>query len=286
MKTIIIADSGSTKTDWRIIDVSSKKTVNEVVTGGINPYFMTEDDIVKTIKEQWDTDILLKNIQKIYFYGAGCSSESKCKIVNQGLHRFFSSADIYVYHDLLAAARALFGQEEGIAAILGTGSNSCLYRHMQVEEEIFSLGYLFGDKGSGGHIGRKIVDAYLKDEMPDRLTLEFQKNYPLTKEQILDNVYNKPSPNRFLASFSEFASNNFEAAFIQQIIKNSFRDFFDYQITRYTNYQRYPLRVVGSVGFYFRNIMEDVASEYDMKVDRVIQNPVENLVQFHLSDLP
>ena len=286
MKNILIADSGSTKTDWWIIDVLTKKTVGEVVTAGVNPYFMTADDISMMLNEQWNADFFVKNIQKIYFYGAGCSSETKCKTVNKGLYRFFTSADIYVYHDLLAAARALFGKENGIAAILGTGSNSCLYRHMQVEEELFSLGYLFGDKGSGGHIGRKIVDAYLKDEMPDRLRSDFQKKYSLTKEQILDNVYNKPSPNRFLASFSEFSSMNIDAAFIQQIIKDSFRDFFDYQITRYTNYQEYPLRVVGSVGFYFKDILEGVASEYNMKVEQVIQNPVENLVQFHLSDLP
>lgn len=282
MENILIADSGSTKTDWRIIDVSSGNTVDKIVTDGVNPYFMTTDTIVKMLKEQWKSDVSLKNIQKIYFYGAGCSSESKCNIVSKGLNHFFIYSDIYVNHDLLAAARALFGKAEGIAAILGTGSNSCLYRNMQIEEEFFSLGYLFGDKGSGGHIGRMIVDAFLKDEMPDRLHVEFQKEHPLSKEQILDSVYNKPSPNRFLASFSGFAGNNLDAAFIQQIIKNSFRDFFDYHITRYTGYQNYPLRVVGSVGFYFRDILEAVADEYDMKIDLVIQNPVENLIKFHM----
>ena len=285
MEKFIIADSGSTKTDWRIIDNISGKTVNKIVTGGVNPYFMAATDISKMLNAQWDSSVLPGDIQKIYFYGAGCSSDSKCEIVQEGLSNFFIHTEINVYHDLLAAARALFSREEGIAGILGTGSNSCLYRQEDIEEENFSLGYLFGDSGSGGHIGRKIITSFLKDEMPERLKIQFKEKYPLSKEEVLDNVYNKPSPNRFLAGFAEFAGQNVDAAFIQQIIKDSFREFFRNQITHYTNYKEYPLRIVGSIGFHFQDILKAVADEYDMNVDLIIQNPVEELLNFHLSGL-
>ncbi|MFO8088098.1 MAG: hypothetical protein R6T91_09910 [Bacteroidales bacterium] len=282
MEKIIIADSGSTKTDWKIISLQKHVDWMNVETSGVNPYFMTSDDIVQMLTNEWSNKELLAGVEKIYFYGAGCSSPAKCDIVRDGLQPFFSNIQIYVHHDLLAAARALFAFDNGIAGILGTGSNSCLYQNHKIQQEFFSLGYFFGDYGSGAHIGKSIVSAYLQHRMPDDLARRFDEMYQLSKEQILDRVYNQPNPNRFLAGFARFASDNFEYAFLHQIVLNCFRDYFDHEVSRYPDYMDYPLRFVGSIAHYFQETLESVAREYHTAVDAVIKNPADDLVRFHI----
>mgnify|MGYP006280422649 FL=1 len=278
MKKTIIADSGSTKTDWRLQDDGDN--VEKIITPGINPYFMDAAEITTMLKNNWNEQVPAQTIDKVFFYGAGCSSKTKCEIVSKGMSDFFKNAEIKVYHDLLAAARSLFEDEEGIAGILGTGSNSCLYVNGQIWEELFSLGYMFGDHGSGAQIGKNIVDAFLKDQLPDYVRNRFIETYQYSKEELLDHIYNRPNPNRFLAGFSEFASKNMDSAFIHQIVKNCFSDYFKYQISKYSN-KNYRIRFVGSVAYYFRDVLETVAAEYGMKVDLVIKNPVENLLAYH-----
>lgn len=283
MTKIIIADSGSTKTDWRISDFKKKVIEEQQITDGINPYFMSSEEILKSLKQTWKASVNLRQVEHIFFYGAGCSSVTKCNTVHQGLSEFFPQARVEVHHDLLAAARALFGDDDGIAGILGTGSNSCLFSEGEIKENIFSLGYFFGDEGSGAHIGKTVVRAFLKQEMPDELSEKFKFEFGLSKEQILDNVYNKPNPNRFLAQFARFAGENISSAFLHQIVKDCFRQHFEYQITRYSNYRKYPLRFVGSVAFHFQGVLSEVAREYKISVDRIIKNPAEDLVQYHMN---
>lgn len=279
MEKTIIADSGSTKTDWRVQNDFNNEF--KVITPGINPYFMDSTEITTMLKNNWNEQVSAQAIDKVFFYGAGCSSKTKCNLVHNGLSDFFHNADIHVYHDLLAAARSLFADEDGIAGILGTGSNSCLYINGQIREELFSLGYMFGDHGSGAQIGKYIVDAFLKDQMPDYMSKRFINSCHLSKEEILDHIYNHPNPNRFLAGFSEFAGKNMDSAFIHQIVKNCFSDYFKYQISKYSDYKNYRIRFVGSVAYYFRDVLETVAAENGMKIDLTIKNPVENLVAYH-----
>lgn len=285
MKKILLADSGSTKTDWRLINVKSGDVVKKIQTSGINPYFMDSPAITKILEQEWDTAISFTEISEIFFYGAGCSSTRKCEKVHKGLDAFFPVNKIEVLHDLLASARALFGDGLGIAGILGTGSNSCLYYDHEIRENIFSLGYFLGDEGSGAHIGKTFIRAYLKGEIPKNIKDTFDEFYHYTREDILDGVYNKPNPNRFLAGFASFVGENIREAFLQQIVKDCFREYFHYQITQYTEYSSQPLRLIGSIAFHFRDILNEVARENGMKVDLVIKNPAEHLVKYHIDRL-
>ncbi len=285
MANIVIADSGSTKTDWRIVDSENFLNKQKILTAGINPYFMSDADITAIVRAQWSAKVEPGSIDKIWFYGAGCSADSKKQKVRKGLHNFFAGAEVFVYHDLLAAARALFGDQNGIAGILGTGSNSCKFSDGEVSENVFSLGYFFGDEGSGAHIGKSLVKAFLKSELPAVLQKSFYDRYGYSREQIIDQVYNKPNPNRFLAGFAAFCGENNDSPFIQQIVRDCFRDYFRYQISRYSSYRSYPLRLTGSVAYYFKDSLEVVAEEFKTKVELVIKNPADRLVEYHLQRL-
>ncbi len=285
MANIIIADSGSTKTDWRVLNTSDFHQKQRVLTSGINPYFMSAKEIYQSILKQWGDAIEPRSVKKIWFYGAGCSADGKKRKVYAALGRFFSQAEVFVHHDLLAAARALFGDQNGIAGILGTGSNSCKYVDGKISENVFSLGYFFGDEGSGAHIGKSLVKAFLKDELPAGIQKRFDEQLGYSKEQILDQVYNKPNPNRFLAKFSAFCGENNDSPFIQQIIRNCFSDYFRYQICRYASYRDFPLRLTGSVAYHFKDSLSVVAEEFNMKVELVIKNPADHLVDYHLQRL-
>jgi glucosamine kinase len=278
----LIADSGSTKTDWVLID--KKTSLSNLKTIGFNPYFQTKDQISIEINEHL-RPFLGDNISKIdhiYYYGAGCSNETNCKIVLDGIHNGLGLKNIEINHDLLAAARALCGQKPGIASILGTGSNSCLYDGKNVIENVPSVGYLFGDHGSGAHIGMTFIQAYFDGELPAKIKKDFEAN-GYHREEILDNVYKKPMPSRYLASINKFVSENIKEAFVRQLVKDCFLSFFHQQIGKYTDSRNYTVNSVGSIGYYYKNILAEVANEEGYKLGKVIKSPIVGLVEFHQS---
>jgi len=276
---ILIADAGATKVQWVVIHEG--KASEPIETAGFNPYFMApkvledavEKDLVPFIKQGY--------ITRVFYYGAGCSTQAKCGIVEDVLREIFDRADIEIQHDLLGAARALLNRQEGIACILGTGSNSCLFNGKDIAENVTSLGYLFGDEGSGAYIGKMILTAFLRKKMPENIRQDFDKRYGYSVENILDSVYSKPHPNRFLASFALFAGDHRSEQFIQDIVRQNFLDFFRDQVTQYTNYKEKQLGVVGSVGFHFQDIFREIAAENGMKVSKFIKSPIEGLVEYH-----
>ena len=280
---ILIADSGSTKTDWRLIDRSNK--IHQYKTVGFNPYFQSTEDIARELEENllnqmepaMDGDSL-----SVYFYGAGCSSEAKCRIVGDAIRQVLPKAQVEIEHDLLAAARALCGSGEGIAAILGTGSNSCFYDGKKITDNVFSLGFILGDEGSGAYLGKRLLQYYLYRELPAELEEKFMEKYKLSKEDILDSIYKKPLPSRFLASFSQFLGSHMKHPFIQDLLYKGIDDFFIHHITKYPRHQEVRFNCVGSVGFYYSTILKQVASDRGITVGNIIESPIAALTLYHL----
>lgn len=282
---IIIADGGSTKTNWCLLDDEQKRIYFN--TEGYNPYFSDTEYIVNSLKKSLPADLNTAKITELYYYGAGCSTPEKVTTVVNAMETVFSSAKVFVGHDLLAAARALLGVTPGFAAILGTGTNTCLYNGQDITLNIDSLGYFLGDEGSGSFIGKRLLRDYMRGFMPGNLQEVFYETYKLTDEDILDHLYNKPLPNRFCASFSKFIyDNNNYVEYTRDVVGEAFRAFFKNLVSRYPDYQNYPLNCVGSVGYNFRDILAEVAHEYGMQVGKIIRSPIDDLVHYHLELAP
>lgn len=276
----LIADSGSTKTDWVLCH---QEEVARFSTIGYNPFFINEDGIVQSIEANLLEALGEGDITEVYFYGAGCSSDEKRMVVHKALSRVFSGARIEVNHDLLAAARALLGNSTGFAAILGTGANTCIYNGNVITHNVDSLGYLIGDEGSGSYIGRKLVRDFMRKTLPTDLIGPFDSAFGYTNADMYEHLYFKPLPNRFLASFSKFAGDHLEHPYIKEIIASSFDDFFKYLVSKYPEYSNYSFNCVGSVGFVFKEFLVDAAHRYNMKVGTIIKTPIDRLVHFHLA---
>lgn len=278
---IIIADGGSTKTNWCLLDDNQKKIYFN--TEGYNPYFVDSDYIVSSLKKGLPQDLPIEKIKEVNYYGAGVHNEEKAKIVEDAFRVLFPVAKIEVGHDLLAAARALLGTKAGFAAILGTGTNSCIYDGNEITYNINSAAYILGDEGSGSHIGKKLLTDFVRGLMPEDIAKEFYKTYNLTPDEIMDNVYTKPLANRFCASFSKFVyDNNINIEYTRKIVDNSFEDFFNNLVSKYPDYQNYTFNCIGSVGYNFRNVLEEKATQYGMKVGKILRSPIDDLVKFHI----
>jgi len=279
---IIIADGGSTKTNWCLIDDSGKKIYFN--TEGYNPYFVSSEYIQSSLKNGLPNDLPLEQVSEVHYYGAGVHNEEKSDIIKDAFKVFFTNAKISVGHDLLAAARALLGTESGFAAILGTGTNTCIYDGDDITLNINSAAYILGDEGSGSYIGKKLLTDYVRGLMPENVREEFWKTYQITQDEVMDRVYTKPLANRFCASFSKFVyDNNVNLEYSRNIVKTSFVDFFTNLVSKYPNYKDYTFNCIGSVGYNFRNVLEETANEFGMTVGKIIRSPIDDLVKFHMN---
>jgi N-acetylglucosamine kinase-like BadF-type ATPase len=274
----IIADSGSTKTHWIVIQEKGK--FKSFYSQGINPYFLNVDEMVHIIKECF-SGFPTEEVKEVYFYGAGCSLQEKCSQVQVSLAKVFSKANIETNSDLLAAAHALFGRQSGVACILGTGSNAAVYDGEKFTNKIQSLGYLLGDEGSGSYIGRQLVQSYFRKEMPKELRAEFAKEFNLDSKEVLESVYKQPFPNRYLASFALFASKHTKDKFIINIVRLSFCDFIKYQLDTLSFNKELPIGFVGSIAFYFQDILKEELESKGYILASVLKNPIESLEVFY-----
>ena len=282
---IIIADGGSTKTNWCLVTEDGKKVYFN--TEGYNPYFSGKEYIIESLNESLPTDLEKDKITEVNYYGAGCSTPEMRKIVEDAMQVVFAQSKISIGHDLLAAARALLGNNEGFAAILGTGTNTCLYDGREVINNIDSGAYILGDEGSGCHIGKKLLVDYLRGYMPEAVRKSFWDTFKLTPDDINEIVYTQPRANRFCASFSKFVyDNNLNIEYSRNLVRTSFDDFFRNLVTHYPDYQKYTFNCIGSVGYNFRNVLEEVVTENGMTVGNIIRSPIDNLVKYHLELAP
>lgn len=275
---IVIADSGSTKTDWVIIGQEEPKAIN---TMGFNPVYHEEELIYEKTLEGFPADFPFETVDEVYYYGAGCWDRGRKEVVARALRRIFTKGKVEVDHDLLGAARACCGNQAGIACIIGTGSNSCLYDGKQVIDNVTNLGYLVGDEGSGAFLGKELVRTYFYREMPGDLVEIFEERYPGGKAHILDEIYEKPQPNVYLASFTKFLSDHRDHIFIQKLIYKGLAIFIDRHVRKYRNHSSLPIHFVGSVAFYFQDFTKVILEERDMQPGIFLQKPIDRLVEFH-----
>ena len=276
---IVIADAGSTKTDWSLLD--KKKGISFFRTEGFNPYFNDPDTIISGFKKELPGDINYPMIEKVYYYGAGCSTEKNCKIIYKALNILFPKSVLDIGDDLLGAARSLFGNEEGIACILGTGSNSGFYDGRLITERLPSFGYLFGDEGSGAHLGKLLINDYINNNVPEDIRRAFDEKYNFSLGNILEGVYKNPYPNRFLASFTGFLTENIKSEYIEQLVKSSFTQFFEKQLKKYSTFETTEVACIGSVAYHFRKVFQEIAAENSLKVTRFLKNPMKGLIRYH-----
>ncbi|MCW3128137.1 MAG: hypothetical protein JWO03_3795, partial [Bacteroidetes bacterium] len=223
-----------------------------------------------------------ETVKQIYFYGSGCSSPERQDIVHQGLKKFFPAADIYVDHDMMAAVIATYDGRRCIACILGTGSNACVYDGVEIDHTLQrGMGYILGDEASGSYFGRKLLQGFLYKELP-QATYDYMLNtYDLTKEKILWAVYNEPHANVYMARFAQVLSQSHDREYIENLVLNGFRDFFEHDVKCFAGYQTMPVHFVGSIAYHFRSLLQKVAEEYGCELGAVDRQPVYKLLEWH-----
>ena len=274
----LLADSGSTKTTWCMID--HDKNVKTCTTGGINPFQLGRDEILHLLETEFT--LPPASYSKIWFYGAGCAYTDSNQIVYDALSRYFDTSEIEINSDLLAAARSLCGKYPGIACILGTGSNSCYYDGKEIVQNILSLGYVLGDEGSGNHLGRKLLSEILGKRLSPAISDIFFNTYPVTINEILDSVYRKPFPNRYLAQYARFVYDKMDYPEILSLASDCFRDFFGRKVMQYEAAKKYPVNCTGSIAYHFSEIIKKIAGEFGLTIGNISQEPMEGLIKYHL----
>lgn len=281
---ILVADSGSTKCDWIVVNKDGFQS-DKICTMGFNPFFHSSDFIAGKIQEKEELLSFADKIEKIFFYGAGCSSEEFKTTVGNGLLTVFKNAEITVDHDLAGAAFATSKGEPGISCILGTGSNSCYYDGENITEAVPALGYILGDEGSGAYFGRQLLRLYLYKELPTHIHAAFEERFKIQKQEIFEKVYMKPHANVFLASFMRFLSDMREDEWVRKFMYKGFSEFLTIHVWKFKNYKEVPVHFVGSVAFYFQDLLKHEAKIHHIKVGEIVKQPVVNLVEYHKKDL-
>ncbi len=279
---ILIADSGGSKLDWRMLHKDGK--IEQAHGSGFNPYYHSVDDLQKSIEGNL-LPLLSNKVDLIFFYGAGLSSESNVQAVYHTLKHIFPEAKIEINWDLLAAARSLCGQEQGIACILGTGSNSCYYDGVDIAHHVPTLGWILGDEGGGAFLGKRLVNDYIRGELPNKLGDQFYARFSLDREEILEHVYQKEKPSAFLGSFSKFIFQHVKEPYCYNLVYSSFEEFFQKNVMKYDNYQSMKVHFTGSVAFYFSDILRQVANDIGVTVKNIVESPIAGLSLYHQKDL-
>jgi N-acetylglucosamine kinase-like BadF-type ATPase len=275
---ILIADSGSSKTDWRVIHSDGKISQHRGV--GFNPYYMTSEEMVIQMRHDFLVN-LESDIDEIYFYGSGCSAPDRKAEVSNALRTIFRQAKIEVDHDLAAAAHATCGHHAGIACILGTGSNSCDYDGKAIIATRPAAGYILGDEGGGCYVGRKFLIDFIHEEMPKHIRKGAIERFHITQNIIQDHVYRQPFPSRYMASFCRFITENKADPYCYGLYYDSFKDFFAKHIFKYEDYQNKSANFVGSIAYYNSDILRKAASDSGINVNIIIESPIAGLTLYH-----
>jgi glucosamine kinase len=276
--SILIADSGSTKSEWCFISNGRKKIIN---TQGASPYFLNELQLVDMMRKELLPSLKKSEPTSVYFYGTGCAAAANRAIVRRAINRIFPNARIAVEDDLTGAARALCGRNKGIVVNLGTGSFSAYYNGRKIIRKSPGLGYVLGDEGSGAYLGKKVLQHYLYQTFDTEMRNKFEKKYQITASEILDSVYKKPLPNRYIASFTMFLSENRGHYMIDNIIEDGLRDFFRVHLTIYPETGKIPIFFTGSVAFGFQDILKELCRDFGWETGRFIAKPMEGLIAYH-----
>ena len=276
---ILIADSGSTKCAWAICTTDGK-ILSIHKTSGFNPKYSSFDSITSELNSS-KLNSIKTEIKEVYFYGAGCSSESKNVIIKEPLQAFFSNAEIIIRHDLEAALKATYKESPIISCILGTGSNSCIFDGDNIIENAPSLGYIAGDEASGNFFGKQLINLYVNNALPRNIVEKFENWTTERKDEIIENIYSVQRPNLYLATFFRFMYENKEEQIFDSIFRKGIQHFFDLHIKCFDNYKKYPLTFVGSVAYFLSDYINKIAKKEGMQVQEIVQSPIKNLVKEH-----
>ena len=274
---IVIADSGSSKTDWLFLSSVEEFTIK---SPGINPFFQQTEEIYAMLSNVFSQTTTHK-VNEVYFYGAGCIKDKTSRIVEGALQNLFPKAKIYVEDDMLGAARAVLGKSEGIACILGTGANSCLYNGKTIMDKVPALGFVLGDEGSGAYMGKLFINDYFKRAIPDDFKQTIANELPLDEADVLNAVYRAEYPSRYLAGFSLFLGKHIGHSYVQNLIQRSFTDFFINNIERYNDYENYSVNFVGSIAYQYSGLLKEVASKRNITIGNILDKPIDGLKKFH-----
>jgi N-acetylglucosamine kinase-like BadF-type ATPase len=275
---ILIADSGATKCEWCLLYDGRRKIV---FTQGISPYFLNGEQVQAILRNELLPKIRQYPVPDIFYYGTGCSNPANAMMIKKAIRKVFTSAKVFVDHDLAGAAKALCGKTRGVACILGTGSNSCYYNGKKIVKNSPGLGYILGDEGSGAHLGKKVVQYYLYGTFDEDLHYRFEKKYPINSVEILEHVYRQPLANRYLATFSLFLAENRGHYMIENIIEDGLNDFFFTHLCKYNEIWKFPVHFVGGVAYGFRDVVSELCRSYEFELGRVLKNPMEGLIEYH-----
>ena len=277
---ILIADSGSTKTDWCVVE--NGELLQQIFTKGTNPFFQSEEEISNEIATTLLPRLKSDEPDAVYFYGAGCGFPDKIATMRRAIAQHLKvKGEIEVNTDMLAAARGLCGHTPGIACIMGTGSNSCYYNGQDIVANVSPLGFILGDEGSGACLGKLLVGNLLKNQMTPGLKEKFLKQFDLTPADIIDRVYRQPFPNRFLASLSPFLAQNMDEPCVHNLVLNSFKAFLKRNVMQYDGYQHEKVHFIGSVAFHYKEVLIKAAYETGIQVGNIIKSPREGLIKYH-----
>lgn len=275
---ILLAESGSTKTDWRLLG----KKVYSFETIGLNPYFVNSDTVEKELLQHLPHETTF-TVREVHFYGTGITDPVKGGLIAQGIRQALGyPVPVYTYSDVVAAARALFGDSEGLACILGTGSNTCYWNGKEIAFQVPPLGFWLGDEGSGGHLGKSLILGYLHREMPESLRSKFEAAYGRKDRlEILDHAYRRERPNQYFAGFCPFLLENRHEPWCRELIRNSFTLFFEKYLLKYPQLKNVETGCVGSIAWYFGAELREVAAGYGLQIGKLIRKPVDELTLYH-----
>lgn len=274
----LIADSGATKAEWCLVTNGKAKSY---FTQGISPYFLNTEQIAELLIRELKPKLKSVQVDEIHYYGTGCANPNNAKLVKKAIQRVFGDAEVNVTHDLMAAARALCGTQKGIACILGTGSNSCYYDGRKIVKNSPGIGYILGDEGSGAYLGKKVIQYYLYNTFDDDLRARFDATYVTNTVEILENVYKKPLPNRYLAGFAKFLADNRGHYMVENIIEDGLNDFFFSHLCKYREIWTLPVSFAGGVAFGFKDVLKELCNAYEFELGKVLKTPMSGLVEYH-----
>ena len=276
---ILIADGGSTKADWILLD-SSGEVVLKTRTGGLNPAVFSVDLMNSRINENEEFKTYKEKVTEVYFYGAGCGTEKPTALLKSIFESFFINAKVVVKEDTYAAAYAVT-TEPGMVCILGTGSNSCYFDGTDVDVRIDSLGYILMDEASGNYFGKKLLRDYYYKKMPKSIAKMFEEQYNLDSDTIKKNIYKEDNPNTYLAHFAEFMLKNERTLYFNKVLHKGVKDFFQNRILPYKESKKVPVHFVGSIAYFAKDIIEDVARYYLIELGNVVRRPIDGLITYH-----
>ncbi|GAB3731561.1 N-acetylglucosamine kinase [Spirosoma lituiforme] len=277
----LLADSGSTKTDWRLVDPDTDYSL-AIQTDGFNPYYQDAPQIATTLQTQLLPHMKQAVVTTVFYYGTGCTGPSVNYIIAEALQAVLPGLQLVeVNSDMLGAARAAMGQQSGIVCILGTGANACCYDGTSIVRGIQSLGFWLGDEGSGGYLGKTLVRDFFQERLPAELREAFQDQYALDRATLLENAYQKPFPNRYFASFTPFLSTHAAHPYVTELVTDAFALFLTTYVRRFPEADQWPVHFVGSIAYYFSDLLQQAVKQTGLTMGHIIKAPADELVDFH-----